>query len=473
VLTKDARWVGVVLVAFALGWWLFSERAPADPDRHFHQALARAWAEHPVPRVLPQVEGIGWNERFVDKEFLFHVVTWLGFLVAGRDGVVVSAALLAALVLICLYFLCRRFLEPSSAALVLLAGAACPMFLFRLVLVRPHVLAIGATLLLLLGLLRESKWLSLLAGALFSLGYHALYVPLAVVAVVLLVVGRSSVPSSVAAAAGLALGTLVNPYFPQTLETTWMTLTIAASQPQGNTFGGELFPVQPFELVTSYGVPVALFVFAAVLGVRSRALPGARLRFVLLVVAGLFWALSFRSARATEYAIPFTVVAFAAAAAGLSSRQVLGLSVVGLLVNAPLLYRSSRVTPLDLYTLRIDDAVLALPAEASGQRVLNCSFTEGQVVLDLRPDVRVVDVLDPTFLERFNHPQHLARLELIEGRTRDVRALIADTFGARYVICGYLPARRLLDESPEVVRLRPPPGPPLPLGSGPYVYQLR
>ncbi|MBL8941291.1 MAG: hypothetical protein JNM69_42490, partial [Archangium sp.] len=64
-----------LLSAFAAGLWSFSGRTPADPDRHFHFAIARTWAEHGVPKALPQVEGIGWNERFVDKEFLFHVVT--------------------------------------------------------------------------------------------------------------------------------------------------------------------------------------------------------------------------------------------------------------------------------------------------------------------------------------------------------------------------------------------------------------
>ena len=86
---------------------------------------------------------------------------------------------------------------------------------------------------------------------------------------------------------------------------------------------------------------------------------------------------------------------------------------------------------------------------------------------------RFVDVLDPTFLERFDKPKHLARLSLLDGSVKDVKALVSTTFGAKYVICGYLPARRLLDESADFVRLRPPPGPPLPLGSGPYVYEVK
>jgi hypothetical protein len=190
-------------------------------------------------------------------------------------------------------------------------------------------------------------------------------------------------------------------------------------------------------------------------------------------LAVLFWGLTARTARASEYAIPLTAVAFASVATALQTRWVVAAMVVGLGLNAPLLQRSSQETQLDRYTKRISDAVQALPAEAAGKKVLNCTFTEGEVLLDLRPDVRFVDVLDPTYLERFDRERHLARLRLIDGSVADLRGLVVDTFGADYVICGYLPARSRLDESPDFVRLRPPPGPPLPLGSGPYVYAVK
>jgi hypothetical protein len=95
------------------------------------------------------------------------------------------------------------------------------------------------------------------------------------------------------------------------------------------------------------------------------------------------------------------------------------------------------------------------------------------VLLDRRPDVRFVDVLDPTYLERFDKDRHQARLLLIDGSARDVKAIVTETFGAQYVICGYPQAKRLLDDHPDFVRIRPPPGPPLPPGSGPSVYEVR
>nr|MCU0702023.1 hypothetical protein [Myxococcaceae bacterium] len=424
-------------------------------------------------KTLPAVEGIGWHQQYVDKEFLFHVVTWLGWEAGGRAGVVAASGMLGALVVALLYVLCRRTLAPLPASLVVAATVSCPMFLYRLALVRPHLLAIATTLLLLWAVLRRSVAWALVAGALFALAYHALYVPLAVLGVTAVLSGRPAWRAVAAGVAGLALGTVVNPFFPATLETTWMTLTIAASKPAGNTFGGELFPITFEELRTLYVVPAVMALASAVLLAVRRREPGLRERAVPVALALLFWALTLRTARASEYAIPFTAVAFASVVAREHLRWGLAALVVGVVVNAPLLWRSSRETQLDRYTKRIVDAVEALPREAAGKKVLNCSFTEGEVVLDLRPDVRVVDVLDPTYLERFDRERHLARLRLIDGSAADLRSLVVDTFGADYVICGYLPARTRLDDSPDFVRLRPPPGPPLPLGSGPYVYAVR
>ena len=465
--------LAVLLLGLGGGLWLYAGRSPADPDRHFHFALARTWAENGMPKTLPQVEGIGWNVAFVDKEFLFHVVTWLGWLVGERAGVIASSALLAALIVSLLYVLARQFLGARESVLAVLAGASCPMFLYRLVLVRPHLLAIAATLLLLVGLTRTSWKVTFAAGLLFALGYHALYIPAAVLGLAFVLQGRSAWRAVGAGVGGLVLGTVINPYFPGTLETTWMTLTIAASKPSGNTFGGELFPIQPHEFFGAYRVPVVMFLTSVVLSLLSRVTSCSRMRFMLVATAGLFWVLCLRSARASEYAIPLTIAAFASVSNSLPPMVLsLGL-IVGLVLNVPLLRDSAQVTQLDRYTMHIADAVDALPKEAAGQKVLNCTFPEGEVLLDRRPDVRFVDVLDPTFLERFDKDRHQARLLLINGEARDVRDIVAVTFGAQYVICGYPQAKRLLDDNPDFVRLRPPPGPPLPPGSGPSVYEVR
>jgi hypothetical protein len=352
-----------------------------------------------------------------------------------------------------------------------------------LALLRPHLLAIAAVLLLVRALLGRkkdegpSRWwpeaLALVAGLVFALGYHALYVPLAVLALFAVVGGKARWRAVAAGALGLVLGTVANPYFPDTLHITWMTLTIATAMPTSDTLGVEVLPLDPATLVTRFAVPLALTGAALVVTLRARREPGARLRVAAVALALAFWLLCLRSARAAEYAVPFSLVAAAAAVPLVRTRLAVGVLVALTVVQVPLAVSFAKPDALDVYTRHIEDAVKALPPEASGQKVLNCSFTEGAVLWDLRPDVRFVDVLDPTFLAWKDPVRHQLRRGLLKGQVGDLRELVEERFGAAYVICGYPPARALLDADARFVRLRPPPGPPLPPGSGPYVYALR
>lgn len=453
-------------------------RAQADADRHFHFAVSRLGAEGGRVTSLPQVEDLGWGERFVDKEYLFHRLTTLGFWLGGRRGVEVTAWLLALGVTALLYVLSRRFSGPPASALLVAAGVTSAPFIYRLSLLRPHLLGLGAVLLLMVALTASGEGrgkselrLAAAAGALFALGYHALYLPLAVLGVFAVVGGRWR--ASLAGAVGLAVGAVANPDFPRTLQVTWMTLTIATRLPSSDTLGVEVLPLSPVELLTRHWSPLAMAFVALAVTVATRRRPALRLRLALVTLALGFWALTLRSARAAEYAAPFSVVALAAVAPLVRRRFLVGGLAALTVVQGPLLVVASRPDALDGYTRHIEDAVAALPAEASGQKVFNCSFTEGAVLLDLRPDVRFIDVLDPTFLALKDPVRHQLRRGLLAGRTPDVAELVHGRFGARYVICGYPPARRLLDADSRFVRLRPPPGQTLPPGSGPYVYALK
>ena len=66
-----------------------------DPDRYYHFALSRDMVAsgQVFLRSVPQVEDLGWGELFVDKEFLFHQLTALGYRIAGDGGVEWATAL--------------------------------------------------------------------------------------------------------------------------------------------------------------------------------------------------------------------------------------------------------------------------------------------------------------------------------------------------------------------------------------------
>lgn len=481
-LARDALALLCLWALTAAGLALMHERALADSDRHFHFAVSRDTAAQGRLTAIPQVQDIGWGTRFVDKEYLFHVLTTVGFRLGGRDGVQAVGWVLALAVVALLYAAARRFVGPGVATAAVLAFVACGSFLYRLALLRPHLWALATTVLLVLAVVarparpspgRAPEALAAVAGVGFTLGYHALYVPLAVLAVLAAVGGRATWRPAGFGLLGLALGTVVNPYFPDTARITWMTLRIATSLPTSDTLGVELLPLPVGELLGRYAVPLGLTLAAGMVTVRDAESPSTRLRTALVALALCFWVLTLRSARAAEYAVPLSLVAVASVLPRVPVRQAVGVLLASAALQVPLTLARAQPDALDGYTRRIEDAVAALPPEAAGQKVLHCSFTEGAFLYDLRPDVRVVDVLDPTFLALADPVKHRLRRGLLQGQAGDLEALVRQGFGARYVLCGYPPARALLDVHPRFVRLRPPPGPPLPPGSGPYLYTLR
>lgn len=57
-----------------------------DPDRAYHYAISRM-ASGGTVLVVPQVIGLGWDERFDEREWLFHVLCSAGWSLAGERGV--------------------------------------------------------------------------------------------------------------------------------------------------------------------------------------------------------------------------------------------------------------------------------------------------------------------------------------------------------------------------------------------------
>ena len=99
--------------------------------------------------------------------------------------------------------------------------------------VRPHVLAIFCFVLLNVGILRRSRWITALGAALFVLSYHALYVPVLTLLIVALLAfagarddRRGLLALAGAGLAGVLVGIVANPYFPGALEMTWIHIRI-------------------------------------------------------------------------------------------------------------------------------------------------------------------------------------------------------------------------------------------------------
>jgi hypothetical protein len=445
----------VSLVALFLALLAASDRVAtgSNPDQWFHFAISKM-SQDGLVRALPQAEDVGWAGGFPEKEFLFHRLTALAYRLGGESAVLQACRWVSVLSLVLLYVIARRR-AGIGTAVAAVAGlvVANPYLLFRMGMVRPHVLAIFLFLGVVAGLLYRSRLLTFAAAATFALAYHAVYVPAALACAFAAVgwvrrraVGDSAddvLGPSLAALGGLACGVAANPYFPANLEMGLEHLryafSAAASAP-GVHVGAEVLPPSPRIYLRMFGVPLAAAA-ACVVWLRSDDKDGRRdwNRAVVTAAALFLVGAGMRSVRATEYGIPLLAVAMAMAL-GAASRQprTRAIAVAALLVVPAIPLYASLSRPPDLrHEQAVSDlfqAMSVIPKGPRGAKIFDCDWNYGSFLLYARPDLHFVDLLDPRFLlvkpELF-HAKRLLDLDQLPDPAGAMRSL----FNADYALC--------------------------------------
>jgi hypothetical protein len=80
-------------------------------------------------------------------------------------------------------------------------------------------------------------------------------------------------------------------------------------------------------------------------------------------------------------------------------------------------------------------AISAIPA-GPGRKVYTCQWDAGAYLLFARPDLRFVDLLDPTFLWQAAPDKYLLRERLNRGASAQPQVDLRRAFRADYVLCG-------------------------------------
>jgi len=329
--------VAALLLAVLLPFvWLAAVRVVSvasgenSQDCFYHVTMADLGPAHCMARAFPHMTMSLWTDRFSDKELLFHLIlsglrSWQGLLGLASDApfhfctLFFTFGMLAAFVYAA-HTLGVRHVYVFSAVLALL----CPFFTGRLIMLRPHALALVLMLLSCSQFNRvrtvRDLWRPLAAGVLFAWSYsnpHFVLLP----ALAFAVVGwrehrRAAMLLPVAAVVGLALGYTLHPQFPNTFVT-WKVqcVDVVLQSLSGGLpvrLGNELRPPEWAWLARNALGVLALFVANAVLlRLLWRKRSGERIERATLAVflmsavanAGVFLAL-----RAMEYACPLTVL---------------------------------------------------------------------------------------------------------------------------------------------------------------------
>lgn len=461
--------------------------APAtesEPDRYYHLAISRMMVEHGgVLDVVPQVEDLGWGEAFPDKETLFHVVTAVAYRLGGEPWVTAVPVLLCFAVLLTVMVLGGRETDGlfAAAAAVCLIGLS-PNLGFRLLLLRPHGLAVLVFLLLLGGLRWRRPLVTGVSAAAFALAYHTHYLPLGALVVhgvLEHLAGRSSRRVLGAGLAGLALGVLLNPAFPGSLVLAWQHVAIAvgATDVPAALFPSELHPLTTQGFVRRAGAHALILLVAAALIVMRRVAAhgsGAPTSTdiareadddALFPVVGIgLLGLSLWVPRALEYAMPVAALTACVAhravlsslrASTLTAARAVSLALLALW-GAHELRHIGELPDARAATADVLAAIRAAPRTPSTRKLVNLHWQDGAFVLYERPDLRFVDLLDPSLLGFHNPDLGPLRHALADRRVPDIAGVTASVLRAQLVLARDHELVAWLDRDPQLVRLYPP-----------------
>ncbi|RZA08938.1 MAG: hypothetical protein EOP11_03250 [Proteobacteria bacterium] len=289
-------------------------------------------------------------------------------------------------------------------------------------------------------MLTNRMLMAFIFGVVFSISYHAAYIPAALAAAVL-VAGlyrkdQLAWKTALLGGFGLLVGLIINPYFPSNLVRAMQTLALGMNLSNMPEFirvriGMELMPLAFSQMATVFVPTFALLVFSLWI---------CRKKYSILPFFGfaiLLWIASFRSPRAGEFIAPFAVGLVAIAwqekkwIGNFLMAGLLALNIFFMAKDGGYLARESSNEPLlETYNRLLD----FIPVGKTPTMVFHDRWDYSSYTIFLRPDLQVAEVLDPTYLWLQNPAQAELVSVLLYGQMGKPAQVIREAFHADYAL---------------------------------------
>ena len=454
----------VLFMVFFVGLSLVQFTVPDLPDNDGFYHIKLAWIMRneglkPSFHWLPL--SILNPDDFYDHHFLFHA-SLIPFTFGDlRLGAKWAAVIFASLSLMTVWYLLDRQRVPLAWLWALGLLGVSGAFLYRISITRAQSLSlaflmIGLTLIL-AGNYRKLGILAFLFVWTYD-GFPLLLV-LAIIHLmaVALIEHRFEIRPVLWIGAGMVLGMILNPYFPDNILFTYRHLLPKLTDATSIRVGNEWYPYDTGQLLEN-SLP-ALVAFAC--GALALGLTAAKMEvrtatsFLLAIVFGL---MLFQARRFVEYFPAFTLIFAAFAWAPLlkpSDDQIEGTgirpmergskgyrfllpTVVLTLVVAASLLQSIPVAQERMHASKPYDLYQAASAwleenSAAGERVFQTDWDDFPRLFFYNSHNTYLVGLDPTYLQMYDEDLYELWVDITRGRVKHPSSFIAGRFSARYV----------------------------------------
>jgi hypothetical protein len=450
------------LFVFFLALVQFSTPDMPDNDGFYHIKMASLMRSEGLKPAFPYLPLTILNTReFYNHHFLFHVALIPFTFGDLRLGAKWASVLFASLAFLAVWRLLHNQKVPYASLWSLGLMGVSEAFIFRMSITRAQSLSLAVLVIGVNWLLqRKYKRLFFLAF-IYVWFYNAFPLLLAVAGVYAastwLINRRLEVMPLIYTGAGLALGLLINPYFPYNILFAYQHIVPKLVEATAVSVGSEWYPYDTGQLLKNSPVALAAFLSGSLaLGLSSRRMDKRTATAFLL--ASMFGLMLFQSRRFIEYFPAFALImaAFAWAPvlenwragrdlgrpkkslfltrlseAGPALAAVVSLVVVIVWTGAASKASIQSSKPYHLYEGA--SAWLAGNTRA-GERIFQTDWDDFPRLFFYNTHNTYLVGLDPTYMQLYDPDLYALWVEITRGRVENPSQAIQARFGARYIL---------------------------------------
>lgn len=440
------------LLAIFFAYVQFGTPALADNDGYYHMRMGQLIREEGLRPAFPWLPySILNNQAFYDHHLLYHVYLALfvgdGSPQAMINGAKIASVIMPALAGVALWRLLRAQEVPWAWFWSLGICALSQAFLYRMSIPRAQSASLVVLILALHWLLTQRHWWLLPLGFFYVWLYNAFPLVIALAGVyalaTLLCERRIAWEAVAAPSIGIALGLLINPYFPENISFIIHHLAPKIGQPE-TSVGSEWYPYNTWTLVTNSGIALGVWMFGIFALVwQNQRIDRQQLSAFLLSI--FFGFLLLKARRFIEYFPAFALIFCALAWAPIlkqwsttSSQRFWGaLIAVGLLAPAlgSSLAEARRVMADSPPATRYAHASLWLSQHTPpGSLVFQTDWDDFPRLFFYNSSNHYLIGLDPTYMQRYDAALYDQWVAITRGKTKTPSALILSRFHSNYII---------------------------------------
>lgn len=453
----------ILFILFFLGMAAVQFATPDMPDNDGFYHIKLAWlmrTEGLKPDFIWLPLSILSEREFYDHHFLFHVALIPFTFGDLRIGAKWAAVTFSALAFLAVWYLFRRQRVPMDWLWAMGLLGISDAFLYRMSITRAQSLSLG---ILALGLawMLEGKYKRLaVLSFVYVWAYDAFPLMLSLVVLHMLAVAmierRLEYRPLMWAGIGIALGVIINPYFPANLVFTYRHLLPKLVEATSVSVGNEWYPYETAQLLENSLPALVAFVSGALaLGLTGRKMDVRTATAFLIAL--LFGLMLFQARRFVEYFPPFALIfaAFAWAPLFLDTETDPALqqnqrrsfwidlqsNIPGLLLTVAVMagiFKSipavqkqmERSKPYDLYS---GASAWLVENTAEGERIFQTDWDDFPRLFFYNTHNTYLIGLDPTYLQLYDAEMYDTWVNITRGKTSQPSQIIATQFSARYI----------------------------------------